>query len=301
MGANASPALRLLSFIGSAWGLCCSPAQAGPTNNVPVLLGVDNAGSISYHEQIAGQRTWQTEAWFRGVKELGAGFVSTHFSPVLDAGTNNSNLTRQRLEAIDRAMRDHGLQYSLNVEYVNWVARAEITPGVDEFEHPGGIHRWDLRMDWLTPVLPPNRPAPPALVAITYDECEHMLLSNNKFVNSPKNTYDQPFLVNTHGLPLTTAYDRLVAEAKRIREEHYRNRIRLQTEQIWPDLFHIFARAGWTITPKLLRNLSSVVMSIALGAATQYEQSGTALWASPDFGTGICIRATRRRRCARRC
>ncbi len=46
-------------------------------------------------------------------------------------------------------MRDHHLEYSLNVEYANWVPRIEITPGVDEFEHPGGIHRWDLRLDWL--------------------------------------------------------------------------------------------------------------------------------------------------------
>jgi methylase of polypeptide subunit release factors len=82
------------------------------------------------------------------------------------------------------------------------------------------------------------------LVAITYDECEHMLLSNNKYANSPTNDFDRPFLVSTHGLPLTVAYDRLVAEAARLRVEHYRNRVRLQTEQVWPDLFHIFARAG---------------------------------------------------------
>lgn len=261
----------------------CRLAQAGPTDTVPVLLGVDNAGSIAYHRQIAKRHPWESEDWFRGVKDLGAGFVSTHFSPVLDAGTNNSVLTRQRLEAIDRTMRDHHLQYSLNVEYANWVPRIEITPGVDEFAHAGGVHRWDLRMDWLSAVLPPAASAPPALVAITYDECEHMLLSNNRFANSPSNTFDEPFLVNTHGVPLTTAYDRLVAEAKRIRTEHYQNRIRLQTEQVWPDLFHIFARAGWTITPKLLRNLSSVVMSIALGAAIQYEETGTSLWASPDL------------------
>jgi hypothetical protein len=261
------------------------PAHAAPnTNTVPVRLGVDNAGSISYHEQVLGQRTWQSEAWFRGVQELGATFVSTHFSPVLNAGTNNSALTRQKLETIDSAMRDHHLEYSLNVEYANWLPRAEITPGVDEFEHPDGVHRWDLRLEWLSAVLPPARPAPAALAAITYDECEHMLLSNNKYVNSPTNTFDKPFLVKTHGLPLTTAYDRLVTEAKRVREEHYRNRVRLQTEQVWPDLFHIFARAGWTITPKLLKeNLGSVIMCIALGAAIQYEDAGTAFWASPDL------------------
>lgn len=281
---NGATGWKLSSIFGLVWLFCGQPARAGATNTVPVRLGVDNAGSISYHEQIAGRHTWQTEAWFRGLKELGVGFVSTHFAPVLDAGTNNSRLTRRKLEEIDRAMREHRLEYSLNVEYANWVPRIEITPGVDESEHPGGIHRWDLRLEWLAAVLPPARPAPPALVAITYDECEHMLLSNNRYANSPSNTFDRPFLVNTHGMALTTAYDRLVAEAKSIREDHYQNRVRLQTEQVWPDLFHLFARAGWTIAPKLLKeNLSSVVMSIALGAAIQYEDSGTAFWASPDL------------------
>jgi hypothetical protein len=279
-----APVLSIRAGAGLVWLSCCCVARAGPSNAIPVRLGVDNAGSISYHEQIAGQHTWQSEAWFRVVTELGAAFVSTHFAPVLNAGTNNSTLTRQRLEEIDSAMRQHHLQYSLNVEYANWVPRIEITPGLDEFEHPGGIHRWDLRPDWLAAVLPPARPAPAALVAITYDECEHMLLSNNKYANSPTNDFDRPLLVSTHGLPLTVAYDRLVAEAARLRKVHYRNLIRVQTEQVWPDLFHIFARAGWTVTPKLLKeNLSSVVMSIALGAALQYHEAGAAFWASPDL------------------
>lgn len=260
----------------------CGELSAVAPPNVPVRLGVDNAGT--YHAAVAHKDCWQYPAFFKALDDLGARFVSLHFWPVMNAGEDNSKLTRQRVEAIDEAMRKQGLQYTLNVEYPNFVSRMEITPGVNEFEHPGGIHRWDLRMEWLSTVLPPKRPAPPALVAITYDECEHMLLSNNKFSNHPKATFDQPFLVNTHGLPLTTAYDRLVEEAKRLRIEHYENRVTLQTEQVWPDLFHIFARAGWTITPKLLKeSISSVVLSIALGAAVQYEDAGTHFWASPDL------------------
>ncbi len=277
-----STGLALLSY--ALLMLCGQATQGGDTGTVSVRLGVDNAGSISYHEAIAKRHTWESEAWFRGLKDLGVGYVSTHFWPVSDAGTNNSALTRQRLEAIDRAMREHHLEYSLNVEYGNWVPHVEITPGVDELARPGGVHRFDLRMNWLSAVLPPSCSSPPALAGVIYDECEHMILSNNKFANPPTNTFDVPFLVNTHGLALNTAYDRLVAEAKRLREEHYDNRVRLQTEQVWPDLFHIFARAGWTITPKLLKeSLSSVMVSIALGAAIQYEAAGTHFWVSPDL------------------
>lgn len=256
-----------------------APARAA---EVPVRLGVDDGGS--YHLWEAGKTGWEQPAYFRALHELGARFISVHFWPVSDQGEENSVQTRRQLEALDQAMRDHGLQYSINVELSNWIPAIQITPGVNEFEHPGGVHRWDVRMEWLSAVLPPNRPAPPALAAITYDECEHMLLSNNKYSNSPAASFDKPFLINTHGMPLPEAYDRLVEEARRIRVEHYADRVPLQTEQVWPDLFHLFARAGWIVTPKLLKeNLGSVVMSIAMGAAIQYQDLGTSLWASPDL------------------
>jgi len=257
-------------------------AQATSRPAFPVLLGVDDGGA--YHHTVVKRQPFEFPAYFRALGDLGVRFVSVHFWPVTDAGKDSPARTGLRLEALDQAMRDRGLKYSLNVELSNFVPRYEITPGVDEFEHPDGMHRWDFRMEWLEAILPPHRPEPAALIAITYDECEHMILSNNKFANSPKSTFDQPFLVNTHGMPLATAYDRLVAEARRIREEHYQNRIRPQTEQVWPDLFHIFARAGWIVAPKLLKeNFSSVVMSIAMGAAIQYRDTGTRLWASPDL------------------
>lgn len=258
----------------------CLGQVAAPVS-IPVRLGVDDAGG---HLTTFHKLPTECPAYFRALDDLGARFVSIHLLPVTNAGVQNPVKTRERIERMDQAMRDHHLDYSLNVELSNFIPRLEITPGINEFERPGGTHRWDLRMDWISAVLPPARPGQPALIAVTYDECEHMILSNNKFSNSPKASFDQPFLVNTNGLPLTTAYDRLVAEARRLRTEHYENRIRPQSEQVWPDLFHIFARAGWTITPKLLKeNIASVVMSIALGAAIQYQDAGTCLWASPDL------------------
>lgn len=272
------PATSVINFLFTLSCMAASDSFAP----VPVRCGVDDGGC--YHREVLHVQPWESPAYFKALEDLGVHFISMHFWPVNDAGENNSTMTRRRLEAVDQAMRNNRIEYSLNVELSNWVTRYEITPGVDEFERPGGTHRWDLRMEWLSAVLPPARPAPPALIAVTYDECEHMILSNNKFSNAPKSTFDQPFLVNTHGMPLTTAYDRLVAEATRLREEHYQNRIRLQTEQVWPDLFHIFARAGWTVTPKLLKeNISSVVLSIAMGAAIQYEDKGASFWASPDL------------------
>lgn len=257
---------------------------AAPAGERPagLRLGVDDAGS--YHWQTTGRPPWEYPAYFRALEEMGAGFVSVHVWPITDAGAENSARTLRRLGALDDAMREHELDYAINVELSNWLPRLEVTPGVDEFEHRGGVHRWDVRMEWLAALLPPARPGRPALAAITYDECEHMVLSNNKFSNSPENSFDKPYLVATHGLSPATAYDRLAAEAERIRVEHYERRVVPQTEQVWPDLFHVFARAGWIVTPKLLKeNISPVVMSIAMGAALQYREAGARLWASPDL------------------
>ena len=248
---------------------------------IPVLPGIDNAGGFLPQ---SGVEDWNHEPFFQALDELGAKLVVYHFFPVSHAGEKNSELTRKRIEAIDKGMRAHSLQYMLNVEMPNFASRLEITPGVNEFEHPSGIHRWDLRMDWLNPVLPPQVVEPLAFQGIVYDECEHMLLSNNKYSGFPKDEFDQPFLVNTHGMPLEEAYEKLVTECRRIREEHYENRVRLQTEQVWPDLFHLFARAGWDIAPKLLKEgLSSVALSISLGAAVQYQETGISFSASPDL------------------
>jgi len=129
-----------------------------------------------------------------------------------------------------------------------------------------------------------DAPGPRRLEALVYDEAAHMQLSNNKFSDYPRHTYDAPFLVDTTAMGLEEAYDALVAECVRIRRKHYGDRIRLTTEQVWPDLFHIFARAGWTAAPKLLKeHLNAVVVSIALGAAIQYQDCGARFWVSPDL------------------
>ena len=127
-GLNGLPCANLLKMIlgfALSWLCTCHRGHAGPTNTIPVRLGVDNAGSISYHEQIAGQHTWQTEAWFRGLKELGVGFVSTHFTPVLDGGTNNSALTRERLEELHKEFyKRHILQPRVLWDYTTMAWRS---------------------------------------------------------------------------------------------------------------------------------------------------------------------------------
>jgi hypothetical protein len=257
--------------------LAASAALPAEAKTYPVRLGVDDS-------RLSGDApAAQVRQLFEISRDLGLNHLDIHLRAITRAGDQNSLLMAQRITQIDETLRQHGMTYTLNVEAPNFSPSAEITPGVNEFDHPGGLHRWDLRMQWLRAVLPPAVPSPPAFQGLVYDECGHMQLSNNKFSNPPRSDFDRPFLVDTHGMDLETAYDRLVAKCRRIREEHYEGRVPISTEQVWPDLFHIFANAGWTLGPKLLKeSLSSVVISIAMGAALQYSDR-TRLWASPDL------------------
>ena len=103
---------------------------------------------------------------------------------------------------------------TLDLETPNFRQSAEVTPGVNEFQQPGGLHFWQLRMPWLASALADARDGC-GLQAIVYDEAEHMQLSNNKYSNYPKSDFDQPFLVNTHGMSLEQAYERSSGGARR--------------------------------------------------------------------------------------
>ncbi len=270
--------VRLLSFLAL---LGCPLAASDPAPaNIPVVLGVDTAGETLL--EVHGVQYWRHEPFYTALDDLGAQFVMVHLMPYSVPGEDVAPEMASQMLAIDAGMRAHDKSYALNLEAPNFIPRLEITPGLDEFSQPGGRHLWLLRMDWLRTVL--DQPGPPALKALVYDEAEHMQLSNNKFADSPRDTFDAPFLVNTRGMGLEQAYDALVAECVRIREQHYENQVTLNTEQVWPDLFHIFAHAGWTAAPKLLKEgFTPVVLCIALGAALQYKDNGIHFWVSPDL------------------
>ena len=125
-------------------------------SNHPVLLGVD----ASYLAQAPDFELWNDPSYAALLDSLGLDFMVYHLFPVVGAGAQGSELTARRIERIDERMRAHGLRYMLNNEDSNWVARAEVDPGVNEYAHPDGTHRWDVRMQWLNRVLPPARPVP---------------------------------------------------------------------------------------------------------------------------------------------
>lgn len=274
---------KLIYLLAPVVWLAGAALAAAPDRHAQPLLGVDTAGSS--WARIHGGPPCEDPEIMGSILDLGVNLIVHHLEPVYDRGAENARLTRERVRAIDDCMCANGLRYTLNVEHPNFIKALEVDPGVNEFAHPDGTHRWDLRMDWLRQVLPPEKPGSPALIGITYDEAEHMQLTRNQFATHPDGQpFDAPFLVETRGLTPEQSFDRLVGKCAWLRKTHYQDMVCPASEDVWPDMFHIFARAGWTIAPKLLKeNLSSVVMSTALGAALQYESHGARLWASPDL------------------
>jgi hypothetical protein len=274
-----------LSLIANLTGSLCLATETGKeaAENMtrPMLFGVDTAGA--YHWDAQGIPPWSVEAFWQAIDDLGADFVNFHSIAITHAGDKNNDLMKAHFKERDDAVRTHGKKYTISLEDPNFRSVAEITSGTNEYEHSGDRHFWLLRMDWLRSLLAPAIPDP-CLLRVIYDEADHMQLSNNKYSNFPHDTFDKPFFVDTTGMPLAEAYDRLVAECRRIRTEHYENLIPLNTEQCWPDLYHIFARAGWTVAPKFLKeHFSPVVAAIALGAAVQYQNEGGGYWVCADL------------------
>lgn len=263
-------------------------AWSAPATDHPVRLGVNIAGS--WHMFHTDKLFYQYESWFNAVGDLGIQFLDVNF--LIKQANFPTTITRaqayDQLLAIDSAVRAHNLQYTLSVELAQWKKSLELTPGVNEFDHPDGTHRWDLPMDFLTPLIASARPGAAGLIGINCDEGENNQLIGNEYVFgsdvNPPNSFDKPYYLVTDGMTLEAAYDGLVARADWLRAQHYQGAVRLVSEQVWPDLFPIFARAGWTIAPKLLKeNFAAVEMAVALGAALQYAPQGADLWTNNDL------------------
>ncbi len=78
-----------------------------------------------------------------------------------------------------------------------------------------------------------------------------------------------------------------------LRTGHYQRRGRLFPEQLWTGMSHVWARAGWTLSPKLLKeSITASVMADNLGAALQYSDR-TSLYVCCDMHRWYDFRAIR--------
>ena len=258
--------------------LAMTPSPGAAQDNHPLKIGVEMAGS--YHLYHWNLPFWSHEPYYQAMADLGAQFASIHVSPVIDHGDQNATLTLEMFKAMDVGMRAHGMHFFASNEDANFYTSCYIDPGRNEFETTDGLHRWDMRMEWLDPIL--HGSGPTALWGMFYDECDHTQLMDNAYLNNREPPYiepgtsDIPYMANTHGLDIQTAWQRLLDACIAIRVNHFQGRVPVFAEQLWPDMFPIYARAGWNVTPKaLMESLTPVMLTIAMGGALEYQDRTT--------------------------
>jgi hypothetical protein len=123
-------------------------------------------------------------------------------------------------------------------------------------------------------------------IGLLYDEPEHLQINAGQY----RKDGWFPHWGSTDGLNLQASRDR-VEQSVRSQVQHVQSVLEyagststsmpLISEQVFPTMFHTFARAGMDMCPKIMKeSFQSLQLSTALGAAKQYER---ALWICADL------------------
>lgn len=197
------------------------------------------------------------EAFVEALLSLGAQFYVHHLVPSLEGQTQ-----------MIRDMRRAGLKLCLGNEYGNING-----------PYAEGTNRYDVPDDVVAA-------AADVLVGLLYDEPEHLQINASQY---RKDAF-LPHWGATDGLSLKDAAER-VAQAVSARAAQVGRAMRragkdaasapLVSEQVFPTMFHVHARGGMAVCPKVMKeSFQPLQLSTALGAAKQY---GSELWVCADL------------------
>ncbi|RRJ94959.1 hypothetical protein Ga0100231_012120 [Opitutaceae bacterium TAV4] len=254
-----------------------SPATPG---HIPAA-GVDTAGAFFFRNKAYSGEGWKFPAWRDAIRDLNAGFLMDHYFDVVSSGrshSENRERTFAKIDTLGEWLGESGVEYIFNLENANWLERKRYVPGENLFEPWERTHLYLLPDEILAKFS-----KMPGMKAVCYDEIEHMQLTNSRFMKRD-GTGDYPALVDTTAMQLPEAYDALVARMVELHDHHARFNIATSVELVWPVMHHLFARAGWAISPKILKeSWTPVPVAMALGAAVEYAGTGTDVWINPDL------------------
>jgi len=197
--------------------------------------------------------------FMEAIKELGADFYVHHVIPGLES---HAELLRDA-EA-------HGLDVCLGNEYGNING-----------PHAEGTNRFDVPDAAVLEAAASGR-----LMGLLYDEPEHLQINASQY----RKDGFYPHWGATDGLTLERS-EQAVADAAAARTAHVRRLLEergldaggatLVTEHVFPVMFHVYARAGMDLCPKIMKeSFQPLQLSTALGAAKQY---GRKLWICADL------------------
>lgn len=267
----------LLSWVTLLTAFSVYSEPAAPMSHIP-SIGVDTAGT--YLQSRYRQVGWMFPAFESALDSLGAEFIMDHYMDIHTGGSYEQNYAKtvKDIQVLGDYLKKNGKEYIWNLEFANWRVSASYIPGQNLYEPEPGLHYLKIPRDLMAELQ-----KIPEIRGVCYDEFEHMQLCNNKFMN-PTSTGDKPAFADTTQLTLDQAYPLLVEKLKALKSYYDEYGKECSVENVWPVMQHIFARAGWTISPKVMKeSWNPVPMAMTLGAAIEYEQTGCDVWLNPDF------------------
>ncbi|WP_339319504.1 hypothetical protein [Paenibacillus sp. FSL R10-2734] len=193
------------------------------------------------------------------LQDMGADFYVHHMLPGMEG-----------FQDMLRDMERYGMNFCIGNEYGNingpWVE---------------GTNRWDVPDVAITEAIESGR-----CMGLLYDEPEHLQINAAQY----RKDGWYPHWGGTDGLSLQEANDVVVntvternVHVKALVEKNGRTGIDvpLIAEHVFPVMFHVHARAGMAVCPKIMKeSFQALQLSTALGAAKQY---GRPLWICADL------------------
>jgi len=229
------------------------------------------------------------DAFLKAASDLGAGFIICQVAPKRVPIEAKSNDDTWRWEAsakdfkeLSLACRKYNMSYFINQECTNYSAEGEFLDkdGNDILAHPDKTHRWDLTGELLDTAAE-NR----EFRGVLYDEPEHGQMRRTGNTNGGGDSKStgrvHPYFAATDGMTLVEAYEAVYMSAKAV-ALNYRNKgVIPMTEDVFPAMLFTFARAGFDVATKFMKEgIDSVFGAIAMGAARQY---GREFCVTPDM------------------
>lgn len=228
------------------------------------------------------------DEFLKACQDLGAEFIVCQFAPknFNPAVKSQSETwcwygTEKDFNDLANACRKHNMTYFANQEVTNYSKDGEILDENhnDVLAHADKTHRWDITGKLLL-----NSSKNPEFRGVLYDEAEHGQMRREVNTNgSNESSTDQihPYFAVTDGMGLEQAYNAVYKSARKVAENYRKAGVTPMTEHVFPAMQFTFARAGFDIATKFMKEgMDPVYAAIAIGAAKQY---GRDFCVSPDL------------------
>jgi hypothetical protein len=238
---------------------------------------------------IEGSAPREAEAldiFMKAASDLGAGFIVCQFSPErINPGARPNRgweASEKGFGDLALACKKYNMTYFANQEFTNYSKEGDILDkdGNDILAHPDKTHRWDITGKTLE-IATKN----PEFRGVMYDEAEHgqmrRELNTNGGSDSNATHAIHPYFAATDGMTLEQAYDAVFNSAKAVAGNYRSKGVIPMTEEVFPAMIFTFARAGFDIAVKAMKeSIDPVYAAITMGATKQY---GREFCITPDM------------------